>query len=62
MSAQQDPLQNRPVAVQLGMFAMVHNNLYYWFACENKVAANTKISYCWLDIPLQGGVFVNTQC
>ncbi|MCP3665006.1 MAG: hypothetical protein GY696_21335 [Gammaproteobacteria bacterium] len=27
------------MAVLLGMFAMVHGDLYYWFACENKMAA-----------------------
>ena len=49
---QQDPLQNGPVAVQLGLFAMVHSNLYYQFACKNKTAAIAEVSKCWLDIPL----------
>ena len=52
---QQHPLQSGPVS------AMVHGDLYYRFACENKTAANAEVSECWLDIPLQGEGFVNEE-
>ncbi|MCP3664700.1 MAG: hypothetical protein GY696_19780, partial [Gammaproteobacteria bacterium] len=41
---QQHPLQSGPLAIQPGVFAMVHGNLYYRFACENKTAVNAEVS------------------
>ena len=52
---QQDPLQNEPVQVRPGEFALIHGDVYHRFQCINKTFEIEEVSDCWLDIPMKGG-------